>query len=80
MKKVLCAILAAATLLLCACGGTAAPEQTPAVTTAPTAAPTPRSPLSGVREWSGSRQESAGNETVKSKIGEAPPALSSIFP
>lgn len=42
MKKVLCAILIAATLLLCACGGTAAPEQTPAVTPAPTAAPTPK--------------------------------------
>ncbi len=42
MKKVLCAILTAATLLLCACGGTAAPEQTPAVTPAPTAAPTPK--------------------------------------
>ena len=42
MKKVLCAILAAATLLLCACGGTAAPEQTPAATPAPTAAPTPK--------------------------------------
>ena len=42
MKKVLCAILAAATLLLCACGGTAAPEQTPAVTPAPTTAPTPK--------------------------------------
>ena len=36
MKKVLCAILTAATLLLCACGGTAAPEQTPAVPPAPT--------------------------------------------
>ena len=42
MKKVLCAILAAATLFLCACGGAAAPEQTPAVTPAPTAAPTPK--------------------------------------
>lgn len=42
MKKAICAILAAATLLLCACGGTAAPEQTPAVTPAPTAAPTPK--------------------------------------
>lgn len=42
MKKAICAILAAATLFLCACGGTAAPEQTPAVTPAPTAAPTPK--------------------------------------
>lgn len=42
MKKVLCAILTAATLFLCACGGAAAPEQTPAVTPAPTAAPTPK--------------------------------------
>ena len=42
MKKAICAILAAATLFLCACGGTTAPEQTPAVTPAPTAAPTPK--------------------------------------
>ena len=42
MKKAICAILAAATLFLCACGGTTAPEQTPAVTPAPTATPTPK--------------------------------------
>ena len=52
MKKVLCAILAAATLLLCACGGTAAPEQTPAVTPAPTAAPTPKTDRNGFDEAS----------------------------
>lgn len=34
MKKILCALLAAAALLLCACGGTANVEQTPEITPA----------------------------------------------